>query len=229
MRGLLLIIALVMTSVASASEKDFYNFLWLDPDKSVYVLQKKIHKKKGRNFFQFGYTKGLSSDFQDTNGYNMNVGRYLTEELGIELHFAQYLNENNNAYESIIRVNNTEPFIRKMQQNIGIMGIWSPFYGKINTFNRIYYFDVSFGAGISYLTAESNLKYSDNTSITGKFDKETYTALMFKTDLKLYVNKDFYFQAQLINQSFWANEPQNRNTKKLKFNFDTMFGVGYSF
>jgi outer membrane beta-barrel protein len=228
MKGLLILLAI--TSLSSwASEKDVYDFLWLDTDKSVYVLQKKIHQKKGKSYFQFGYTHGISTDFQDTNGYNLNIGRYFHEEFAVELQYTQYANENDNSYESIIRVNNTEPFIRKMSKSIGVMAIWSPFYGKINTFNKIYYFDIAFGLGISSLVTESNLKYVDDSSITGKFDHENQTALLAKIDFKIYFSEQYFFQAQLLNHSYMANEPQNKNTKQLKYNFDTTFGVGYVF
>ena len=49
LRQLLTIVLIVgilgFPTVLPASEKDLYNFLWLDPDKKVYVLQNKIHKK----------------------------------------------------------------------------------------------------------------------------------------------------------------------------------------
>lgn len=42
-------LALVLFTLSApalrADEKDLYDFMWLDPDKKVYVLQNKVHKK----------------------------------------------------------------------------------------------------------------------------------------------------------------------------------------
>ena len=49
---------------ALAAEKDLYDFLWLDPDKQVYVLQNKVHKKEHTIYANAGMGLGLSSTFK---------------------------------------------------------------------------------------------------------------------------------------------------------------------
>ena len=56
---------------AKAAEKDLYNFLWLDPDKKVYVLQNKVYKREHTVYLDVGYLKALSSKFQNTNGFKI--------------------------------------------------------------------------------------------------------------------------------------------------------------
>ena len=122
---------------AIADEKDLYKFLWLDPDKKVYVLQNKLFKKKKSIYTQLGYVAGLSGEYQDTSGLNFRTGYYLNEEWAIEGFYNSYSNKNNDAYDNIKRINQTVPFVRRFTSTYGLMGIWSPFYGKINTFNKL--------------------------------------------------------------------------------------------
>ena len=68
-----------------ADEKDLYDFLWLDPDKKVYVLQNKVHKKEHTVYANVGIGTGLSSDFQDTSMFHANAGFFFTEEWGIKI------------------------------------------------------------------------------------------------------------------------------------------------
>ena len=65
---------------AQAGENDLYDFLWLDPDKSVYVLQNKIYPKDNSFYLDISYGTGLSGDFQDTNGAGIKGGYYFAEE-----------------------------------------------------------------------------------------------------------------------------------------------------
>ena len=124
-----------------ADEKDLYDFMWLDPDKKVYVLQNKVHKKANTVYMHVGTGLGLSSNFQDTSLLHTNFGYYLSEEWAIEGMYTKYSNKDNEALENLRRLNGSIPFIRKTESNFGVLAKWSPFYGKINTFNKIFYFD----------------------------------------------------------------------------------------
>ncbi len=66
--GAILVIFSVLAFYAEATEKDLYNFKWLDPDKSVYVLQNKVYKKEKSFYTDLSFLKGLSSTYQDTKG-----------------------------------------------------------------------------------------------------------------------------------------------------------------
>lgn len=49
-----IMLILLQMSNAYSGEENLYDFLWLDPDKSVYVLQNKTHEKKGSFYFDLG-------------------------------------------------------------------------------------------------------------------------------------------------------------------------------
>jgi len=82
---LALFTAIMMINKAQAGEKSLYDFLWLDPDKKVYVLQNKLYKKEHSFFFDAGYLLNFTSKFQETSGFKINGGFYFHEEWGIEL------------------------------------------------------------------------------------------------------------------------------------------------
>src|SRR5690606_17469085 len=124
-------------------------------------------------YFDIGYLIGLSNEFQDTNGIQLKGGYYFHEEWAVELQYMQYSNSDNSAYKNIQIINQSEPFVRRFKNDKSIYLIWSPFYGKINTFNKIVYFDWSLGVGIGQATTENNLKSVTDTNAPSAYEEET--------------------------------------------------------
>ncbi len=219
----------VFSNETQAGEKSLYDFLWLDPDKKVYVLQNKIHKKEHSFYADLGYITNFTSKFQDTTGFAGRVGFYLHEDWGIELFYNLYSNANNDEYKNIRQLN-VEPFIRRIQSSYGALAIWSPFYGKINTFNQIFYFDWSFGAGLGKVNAESNLEtVALGANIPPVFLKEDYTAGIIKTKLKFHIQENIHLGLEYMNTYYMAPGPRNPNSDKLRTNTDIIMSVGFSY
>lgn len=214
---------------AHSSEKDLYDFLWLDPDKKVYVLQNKIYPKTKTLYADIGYLNNLTSEFQNTVGGQVRIGYFFNEEFGIELNHIQYGNSNNNAFESVKVVNGTEPFIRRALNSTSLFLIWSPFYGKINTFNKIFYFDWYFGAGTGAYTMESNLQSVVNPGIPTQFDSESYTPVQLKSGLKVHINRHLHLGVEFLNTNFQAGSAKNPGSKTWKQSNDLIFSLGVSF
>lgn len=216
-----------------ADEKDLYDFMWLDPDKKVYVLQNKIHKKAKTFFLNAGYAMGLSSNFQDTSGIHANFGYYFTEEWAIEGLYTKYSNSDNEAMENLQKLNGAIPFIRKTESNYGLMAKWSPFYGKINTFNKIFYFDWSLGLGLGKLNTKSNAKTAAIQATANSYSDEDYTTVIAKTGLSFHVNKNIHIGADLIMNNYKAPGPSSASGKapssKVRNNMDAVFTLGVSF
>ena len=135
-KKLLLTLSLMgLTHVLWASEQSLYNFLWLDPDKKVYVLQNKVYKKRATFYGSLGYLAGLKTTYQNTSGLQVALGAYFTEDWGIEFVLHSYKNEATEARKRLDNISdNAEAFLRNFEKKMGAMAIWSPFYGKINTF-----------------------------------------------------------------------------------------------
>ncbi len=227
------VLILIITTIISgqsllAGEKDLYDFLWLDPDKSVYVLQNKLYPKEKSFYAEIGYLSNTTSTFQDTNGAQFKFGYYFHEEWALEFSHLQYTNSDNTTKESSEIVSGTVPFIRRPLSSTSIFAIWSPFYGKINTFNQIYYFDWYFGVGIGSLTMESNLDTAELEN-EDRFETETYAPIQFKTGLKFHINKNFHMSIDFVNSNFESATPKDPDAKSWDNINDLIFNVGVSF
>lgn len=225
----ILLVLVIFTSNVRAGEDDLYDFLWLDPDKTVYVLQNKIYPKNKTFYADFGYVTGISSTFQDTNGGQLKLGYFFTEEWAVEYNYIQYSNTENSAHDSIEYVAQVAPFVRRPLSSNSLFLIYSPFYGKINTFNKIFYFDVSFGIGTGVFVTESNLETAEDKN-ENKYSKETYTPLQLKATTKFHVNKNLHLGVEFLSTNFQANsDPENQNRKSWKRSNDLILSVGVSF
>lgn len=225
---LVFFIALISTHKVHAGEKSLYDFLWLDPDKKVYVLQNKLYKKEYKGYFDVGYLSNFSSKFQDTYGVAAKTGFYFHEEWAVEAFYNSYTNLNNDDFRNVRLINQQEPFIRRLNSSYGANLIWSPFYGKINTFNQIIYFDWAFGAGVAQIEGESNLKSVKLGDVKTFFKNERFTGAVLKTNLKFHLTENWHISAEYMNTYYQAAGPRSP-TKKLRTNTDVILAVGFSF
>lgn len=219
----------LMTKEVKAGEESLYDFLWLDPDKKVYVLQNKLYKKEKSFYFDLGYISNMTSKFQDTNGFSLNAGYYFHEEWGVELSYMQYSNINNDDYRNVRLINEVEPFIRRMQSSYSAVAIWSPFYGKINTFNNIFYFDWSFGAGLAQVNTDSNINSVRIQNAPNKFDQKSYTGAILKTKVKFHLRENVHLGLEYMNTYYNAPGPQDPKSEKLRTNTDVILSIGFSY
>ncbi len=225
---LALVTVMMMTNKVHAGEKSLYDFLWLDPDKKVYVLQNKLYKKEHTAYFDLGYLSNFTSKFQDTFGFAAKGGFYFREEWAIEGFYNGYTNLNNDDFRNVKAINGQEPFIRRLNSSYGANLVWSPFYGKINTFNQIFYFDWSVAAGYAKINAESNLKSVKLGNVKTYFTKESFNGAVLKTNLKFHITEHWHVSADYMNTYFFAAGPRSP-TKKLRTNTDVIVSVGFSF
>jgi len=225
-------LALFVSKNVQAGEKSLYDFLWLDPDKKVYVLQNKIYKKEHTFYADLGYLSNFTSTFQDTNGFSAKAGFYVHEEWGLEIFYNQYSNRDNDNRSNVRNINGADPFVRRLNSSLGAMAIWSPFYGKINTFNKIFYFDWSFGLGLAKINAESNRKTVDDTNLESTYDKESYNSVVWKTNMKFHLRENIHLGVEWMQHHYSAPGP-NRNGREakdsLKNNQDLIISVGFSY
>jgi outer membrane beta-barrel protein len=224
-------LSLFLPVVARAGEKSLYDFLWLDPDKKVYVLQNKLFKKEHTFYADVGYGMNFTSKFQNTHALALRTGFYVHEEWAVELFYNRYTNSANEEYRNV-RSLQVEPFIRRLNSSYGAIGVWSPFYGKINTFNQIFYFDWSFGAGVGMIDAASNRLNADNSIADTRFDQERYTGGILKTKVKFHLREHVHVGLEYFNTYYMGMGPQRNNVDpapKLRINTDIVFSVGFSY
>ena len=223
----LLVFPLFYSEVSLGGEQDVYNFDWLDKDKKIYVLQNKVFRKKGRWSASIGILKGVYGDYQNTYGIEVSPSYFITEEFGVELVFRHYHNSENNAFELLKGINGVTPFIRKEKSLMGAIGLWSPFYGKINTFNKIFYFDWYFGLGLGKLVTESNHESFKTKGGSSIFLSEKQTTILGKTGVKFYLNNRFDFRVEFFQKAFFAPTGLSPSSLRLKSDLNLSFGVTF--
>jgi outer membrane beta-barrel protein len=216
-----------------ASESSIYSFSWLDPDKEVYVLQNRKFRKAGRMHASAGYGMTTSGAFVDANSVQGRLGFFALEDWGAEVVYAKNSGTENTAAQAVR--NNEQsggsgsaPFRRMTDNYLGAMVLWSPFYAKINTFNKIVYLDWYMGLGVAKLEETNNKKEIQTRGVDKTLTTESHTGVMWNTGFKFYINEywhvrvDFtgiHYKATKANTTL-ANDENNYN------NCDLTLGIG---
>lgn len=227
-----LLLVFIALSPQLKASGDLYDFLWLDPDKKVYVLQNKVYEKKRRTYFNLSYISGQSSSFFKSRGIGGLVGHYLTEEISVEVFYNKYSNSKTETYENLVRINGVEPFSRQINQNLGVMALWSPFYGKVNTFNKIFYFDWSLSLGVGQIKTQSNANTAADPDTPNVLEDESYTSFNAKTGVRFHATRNVHLGIDYQRSHFRApgvkfeDRPQET---KWRSHSDIVFSIGFSF
>jgi outer membrane beta-barrel protein len=185
--GFLGIVQLTLFSMFSyADEKSVYEFSWLDKDKEVYVLQNRKYRKVNRLYVGAGGVMSLSGAFIDAYAGRFQLGYFFKEDWGFEIHYAKYTGSENDTAKGV-REQRTVPFFRKLDTTTSFLVWWSPFYGKLNTFNSIFYYDWMIGFGLAQATTIDNR--NEFISISDRsLTSENVTGATWSTAMRFHVN-----------------------------------------
>ena len=223
----------LFTSINTFSaEGDAYDFSWLDPDKEVFVLQNRKYRKVGRVHANVGYGFTTSGAFVDSSSFQGRAGYFFTEEMGAEFVYSLNSGEENDTALSVRNPGGTGsfPFRRIVDNYMGAMFLWSPFYNKINTFNKIIYMDWILGLGFAKLEETNNqneiLTSGGNTTLT----TESHTGIMWDIGAKFYVNDMWSLRVDLTTVNYQALEAKSTNPQDQWYsNYDLTFALGINF
>lgn len=229
----LVLFTLVFTTNLFASEKDIYEFSWLDPDKEVFVLQNRKFRKASRLHVNLGGGITTSGAFVDSTAIQGRAGYFVTEDYGLEVIYSKNSGKENDTAKGVRNNNNggtgTTPFRRIVQSYTGAMFLWSPFYSKINTFNSIVYMDWIFGVGYASLTEKNNkLAFNSDNTDDDTNTEESHSGVMWEAGLKFYLNENFSVRTDLTAIHYSAENVAS-NGSSYKSNFDATVSLGYSF
>lgn len=218
----------------TANEKSLYNFSWLDDDKEIYVLQNRKFRKDGHLYVGGTAAYNLSQDFLDAYGGTIRGGYFFSEDWGIEFIYGKNTNSENDSAKGV-REQGTVPFYRQIDSFMGAMLMWSPFYSKINTFNKIFYFDWMFGFGIGNITTMDNRKKFDAFP-SDDLTTENNIGGIWNTGFRFYINDSWSLRLDLTGQTYKANKVRqfegSAETSKssiLYNTFDIGLGLNYAF
>jgi outer membrane beta-barrel protein len=229
--ALFLLLSLTLSSQAFASEKDIYEFSWLDPDKEVYVLQNRKFRKAGHLHVNAGWGITTSGAFVDSKAIQGRIGYFISEDYGIEGIYSKNTGKENDTAKGVQtsgpQGTGTTPFRRIVDSYMGAMFLWSPFYSKINTFNKVVYMDWILGVGFAQLK-EHNNKLKIQTGVDKTESNETHNGLIWEAGMKFYLNQSFSIRTDLTAVHYSANNISIPGTS-LKSNYDATISLGYSF
>ena len=234
---LLVLVTLIMSSVVIADEKSLYNFSWLDNDKEIYVLQNRKFRKDGNVYVGGTLAYNLSQDFLDAYGGTVRGGYFFTEDWGVELLYGKNSSNQNDTARGV-KEQGARPFYREIDSVMGAMLMWSPFYSKINTFNKIFYFDWMFGLGAASINTKDNRKLFD-TSISEadqkKMTDESVVGALWNTGFRFYINEHWSLRLDMTGVSYKAdkqkiNQSSEKSTASKVFSsYDLGLGLNYAF
>jgi outer membrane beta-barrel protein len=230
--ALFLLLSLALSSQAFASEKDIYEFSWLDPDKEVYVLQNRKFRKSGHVHVNAGWGMTTSGAFVDSSAVQGRLGYFVSEDFGFEGLYSKNSGKENDTAKGVRSVGTQGtgevPFRRIVDNYWGIMALWSPFYSKINTFNKIVYMDWIFGVGYSQLKEKNNKLAFQSAALKDVESVESHSGIIWEAGLKFYLDQSFSIRTDLTAVHYSANNISTPGTT-LKSNFDATVSLGYSF
>jgi outer membrane beta-barrel protein len=229
---ILFLFAALMSSIVVANEKSVYEFSWLDKDKEIYVLQNRKFRKVGKFYVGGDAVKTTSGAFIDAYGASLRAGYFFSEDWGIEGVFGKSSGSKNDTAKGV-EENQANAFYRKMDTYMGAMVMWSPFYSKINTFNKVFYYDWMFGAGLAQVKTLDNRNEFDsqaNTTLTS----DSSLGAIWNTGLRIYINEGWSVRIDFtgIHSKPKAATQVNGNeikTNKIFSNYDLGIGLNYAF
>lgn len=231
----LILVSLIMSTVAIAAEKSLYNFSWLDQDKEIYVLQNRKFRKDGKLYVGGTAAYNLSQDFLDAYGGTLRAGYFFSEDWGIELVYGKNSSTENDTAKGV-KEQGTVPFYRQIDSFMGAMMMWSPFYSKINTFNKVFYFDWMFGAGIGSISTKDNRNKFIPGATENALTTESNIGALWNTGFRFYINESWSLRLDLTGQTYKAEKTKKQQnatatTKASKVinNYDLGLGLNYAF
>lgn len=227
---LFLIIISMAISESDAGEKSIYNFSWLDKDKEVYVLQNRKFRKAGKFHLNLGTGITTSGAFVDSKSHQARAGFFLMEDWGVEGIYVVNDGEENDTAASVRNEGaaGSIPFRRIINNYKGVLLLWSPFYGKINTFNMVVYLDWMIGVGYAKIN-ETNNRQSVLIGVNRDDTTEDHTALIWETALKFYLNEYFSVRLDLTVLHYEAMKAKTTGEKAYYSNYDATLSLGFNF
>lgn len=221
---------LILASLSSlASEKSLYNFKWLDQDKEVYVLQNRKFRKSGKVSVSAGFGQTTGRSYVEGTAMQARASYFLKEDWGLEfMYSANDGDENDLAVK--VRDQGAVPYFRIIDSYKGVNLVWSPFYSKINIFNKILYYDWMFSLG--YMSIEnSDNRVRFTTSSDATLTSETNNGYQIGTTLLFYLTEHFGLRIDISHIRFEADfHLQGGVTEPFWFrNTDVTVGLNYTF
>lgn len=236
MKNILVVLCFLFLSLSVfAAERSLYDFSWLDKDKEIYVLQNRKFRKDGKAYVGALGVYTLTGKFIDSYGGGARAGYFFREDWGIELAYGKNSGSENDTAKGV-KEQGAVPFYRKIDSYMGAMVMWSPFYSKINTFNKIFYFDWMLGAGVAQVKTKDNRnKFIPGANEDTLTDDDNMGAI-WNTGFRFYIDESWSVRIDVTGISYKADKTKQAqgqtDTSKSSQVFSTIdlgLGLNYAF
>lgn len=231
MKKLIFVISyLVVSQFCLAQEKQGkkFEFEWLNDNEEIYVIQDKEFPKSRRFNFELFYIDSENQPYFTTTGFGLSLTYYFNENWGMDITYKSYSSAKSNDLISLIEDRSTKPLVRKVDSLMLVNVDWLPFYGKVNLFNSIFYFDWGWGAGIGKASLFSNEKTFTQSNVPLTLVESNPMAYSLKTYFKFYAFENVNFGLQ-YDLTFFEAVINSKGAKEIVNINDIMFTVGYMF
>lgn len=218
------------SNFSHAAEDSVYDFSWLDKDKEVYVLQNRKFRKKGKLTLGGSLGRSTNGAFIDSNELNILASYFVTEDWGLEFAYTNAEGKTNKTHDSV-EENGSVAYFKKIDTSMSFMLMWSPFYSKINTFNKIFYYDWLFGVGLANISTLNNSNKFVPGPDNDKLESESESAFTWTTGLRFYLSESWStrldFKAIHANTKVQVTQTDEEERLLSYYNFN--IGLNYTF
>lgn len=206
-------------------ENSEYNFNWLDPEKKIYVLQNRKYTKAGHVFLNLMTGPGLSNSYASAWNLDPRIDYYFSESFGIEAFYTVTFNGQNNTFQALQATSPTTlPIVRNINDEMGVMAQWVPWYAKINFFNNIIYFDWYLSGGMGQLATTISGAGTGNGLPS---QSQNIFALYAGTGHIYHLNESFDVRVDFTGAYYKAPLQGNVGSSTWFSNYNFEVGIGY--
>lgn len=217
-------------SIASApneGDDDEYNFSWLDPDKKVYVLQNRKYRKKNRFAVFLSAGADLSNPFRTEYEIVPRADYWFSEQFGVEAFYGALTNSDSSTLTALKNVSTSAlPFVRENRSFFGGALTWTPWYAKLNFFNKILYFDWFLLGGVGQTVTAVN--QTTKVGLAPNFAIQNLFTEYFGTGHEYYVTHNFIVRLDFFGMMYSATGADGSTTQN-QINWEFTAGVGWAF
>ncbi len=213
------------------SERDEYDFSWLDPDKKIYVVQNRKFQKGNHFEIATGYGVGMGETYRKQRQWNLRGTFYFSEHWAISGMYFSNFNSENDTMAQLKNVSSVVPAVRDTNTYFGGSIMWLPFYGKINMFNQIFYIDWHLELGFG--NAQTEIDLNTRASGSAQIESSSHGAFHWGSGWKFFISR--HWGARLDFLSTYYKAPNalrgtvNGSEDETYDNFYLTTGLSYTF
>ncbi len=239
MKKILLMLFVTISFPTFSADNSLYQFEWMDDDKEIYVLQNRKFRKSGRFNLSLMGNLNISDKFVNTFGGGIKAAYFFKEDWGVEFGFGIGKPSYNDTFDRVAE-QQAVPFYNAITQHISASVVWSPWYGKFNTFNVIYYVDWYVSLGVAQVSTEDDspafdVSVSPSQVKAKQFDtnEDSSLGLTWSTGLLWYLTKSIGLRLEFTGfhyQGVWTREESGATPEEFDVTFHNYnMGLGINF